>query len=104
MDPQPSDPVTAEAVRTYVEQLLRTGLLLTDLISTLVEELPEDACPGEDSAEVLIDMLSGTVQPVAAAAGTGTLTQATGLLGAVADRTVRDLKLALQLAARDGPA
>lgn len=97
MDAQPAGPVTHEAVRAYVEQLLRTGLMLSDLIGGLLEDLPPDAFPGEATAEVLLEMLSGTVEPAAQAAGPRTLTHSAALLGAIADRTVEDLRAAFEL-------
>ena len=97
MDSYPAGPVTHEDVRAYVEQLLRTGLMLTDLIGGLLEDLPPDAFPGESTGEVLIEMLSGTVAPAAEAAGPRTLAQSAALLGAIGDRTVADLRAALDL-------
>jgi hypothetical protein len=90
----PASPPTPADVRTFVEELLRTGFSLTDVLSTLVEDLPEDAFPGEDSGEVLLEMLAGSIQPVANAAGAETLHRATALLGAVRDRTFADLRAA----------
>jgi hypothetical protein len=43
-----------DEVRGFVKELLRTGLALTDLLSTLLEDLPENAFPGEEPGEVLI--------------------------------------------------
>ncbi len=97
MDTYPVGPVTHEDVRAYVEQLLRTGLMLTDLIGGLLEDLPPDAFPGESTGEALIEMLCGTVQPAAEAAGPRALAQSAALLGAIGDRTVADLRAALDL-------
>ena len=47
-------------------------------------------------------MLAGTALPVTEAAGGKAVRQATNLLGAVADRTVSDLRAALDLARRAG--
>ena len=85
-------------VRTFVEELLGTGLMLVDLLSALLEDLPDDAFPGEDTGEVLLDMLAGTIGPAARAAGGDTLRGATALLGAVRDRTLADLEAALERA------
>ena len=89
-----------DEVRTFVEELLRTGLTLTDLLAGLLEELPEGAFPGEDSGDVLIDMLAGSLTPVAEAAGRTTVRRSTALLGAVRDRTIADLRLAAKQARR----
>jgi len=93
------DPVLA-----FVEQLLSTGLMLVDVLSGLLDDLPDDAFPGENPAEVLVEMLTGTVRPAAEAAGPPCVEGATALLGAVADRTVSDLRAAGDLAAKRPPA
>jgi hypothetical protein len=84
----------------FVEEVLRTGIALTDLLAGLIEDLPEDAFPGEDTAEVLLEMLTGSARPALEAAGAEALSQASALLGALADRTFADLKLAAEIAAR----
>jgi hypothetical protein len=81
--------------------LLSTGVMLADLLAGLLEEIPADAFPGEDPADVLRDMLTGTLRPVAEAAGAGPVRQATSLLGAVADRTISDLRAAVERASED---
>jgi hypothetical protein len=87
-------------VRGFVEEIVRTGLLLSDLLSRLLDDLPEDAFPGEDRVEVLLEMLTGTVFPAASAAGPATVRQARALLGAVSDRVIEDLRAAVDLASR----
>ena len=87
-------------VRTFVEELLGTGLMLVDVLSCLLEDLPDDAFPGEDTGEVVLEMLTGTVGPAAEAAGGETVRGATALIGAVRDRTVADLQAALELKQR----
>ena len=74
--------------------------MLSDLLAGLLEDLPDDAFPGENPGEVLVEMLAGTALPVTEAAGGKAVRQATTLLGAVADRTVSDLRAALDLARR----
>ena len=56
-------------VRELTEQTLRTGTMLSRLVGDLLDELPDDAFPGEDEVEVLFEMLVGTIAPVAEAAG-----------------------------------
>jgi hypothetical protein len=85
-------------VREFVEQVLRTGLMLTDVLGRLLDDLPQDAFPGESTGEVLLEMLTGTVRPVAEAAGPDTLEHCTALLGAAADRVAADLQAALERA------
>ena len=62
-------PPSEDYVRDFVEEILRTGLLLVDLVAGLIESLPDDAYPGESNAEVVLDMMTGTIRPAAEAAG-----------------------------------
>jgi hypothetical protein len=94
----PLDPDAADPVRLLVEEILRTGLMLTGLAADLIEATPDDAFPGEDAAEVILEMLIGTMRPAAEAAGIDTITAATALLGALSDRTLADLKEAARRA------
>jgi hypothetical protein len=94
----PDDPV-----HEFVEEVLRTGLTLVDVLSSLLEDLPQDAFPGESSGEVLIEMVVGTVRPAADAAGEAAVRQATALVGALAERVLADLRAAAELAARREP-
>jgi hypothetical protein len=87
-----------DEVREFVEELLRTGCVLTDLLGALLDELPEDAFPGEHPAEVLIEMLTGTVRPVAEAAGAEVVRTTIALLDAVGNRTIADLRAAAERA------
>jgi hypothetical protein len=74
-----------------------------DLVTGFVDDFPDDAFPGEEPAEVLIEMLAGTIRPAADAAGAETLRQATALLGAAGDRVLADLRAAAARAvAREG--
>jgi hypothetical protein len=91
---------TDDEVRAFLEELLRTGLSLTDVLSHLLEALPDDAFPGEESGEVLIEMVAGSIRPAADAAGAQTVNGATALLGAVRDRTFADLRAAAARARR----
>ncbi len=88
----------ADDVRALTEQTLRTGTMLSRLVGDLLDELPEDAFPGEDEVEVLFEMLVGTIAPVAHAAGVDAVRSATALLGAMSDRVLADLRAAMELA------
>ena len=79
-------------------ELIRTGLMLGNLIGTVLEDLPEDAFGCEDCAEVLLEMVAGSVWPAADAAGFVAVRQATALIGAAADRSMADLEAALEIA------
>jgi len=89
----------ADATKELVEELLRTGLTLVDLLDSLLEELPGNAFPGEDNAVVLLEMVIGTCRPAVAAAGESHCRRATALIGAVRDRVLRDLEAAAAAAA-----
>ena len=94
----PSGP--ADHVQPFVEEVLRTGVMLTDVLGSLLDDLPEDAFPGEQAGEVLIEMLVGTVRPAVEAVEERTVVEATALLGAMSDRFVADLRQAMALARR----
>jgi hypothetical protein len=83
-----------DEVREFVEEVLRTGLTLTDVLGSLLDALPEDAFPGEEPAAVLIEMLTGSFRPAAEAAGAGTVREATALVGSLCDRALSDLRAA----------
>lgn len=90
--------VEREEVRVLVEEILRVGFALSDLLATLVEQLPEDAYPGENPAEVVIEMVTGSLVPVAESAGESVVREATALVGAVLDRVIADLRRAAEIA------
>jgi hypothetical protein len=89
--------VPQEDVRALVEEVVRVGLTVTDLLAGLVEAMPEDAYPG-DPAQVLIQMVTGSLAPVADSAGARAVREATALTGAILDRVLSDLRLAATLA------
>ena len=84
-------------VAAFVMAVLRVGLMLQGVLSNLLEDLPEDAFPGEDAGVVLIEMLAGTIRPAATTAGERVVRDATALLYASGDRTIEGLKGALAL-------
>jgi hypothetical protein len=86
-----------DEVRDLVEMVMRAGLMLSDLFCNLVAEMPEDAYPGERPADVLLDMFTGTIRPVAEAAGAPSVAHLTALLGAMCDNTLADLRLAIEI-------
>ncbi|MGH2839335.1 MAG: hypothetical protein ACRDKY_00745 [Solirubrobacteraceae bacterium] len=57
---------------------------------------------GEDSGEVLLEMLAGSITPAAVAAGPRAVAQTVALLGAIGDRTIADLRAAAARG-RDAP-
>ena len=102
MPKSPTDPPHQDATRLLVEEILRTGLMLTDLVCELIERRPEDAFPGEDHADVLVEMLVGTVRPAAEAAGAADgLPTRRRLSARSATCTLADLEAAIAQLARD---
>ena len=77
--------------------VLRIGLMLEGLLADLLEDLPDDAFPGENNGVVLVEMLTGTIRPAATAAGEGIVREATDLLYASGDLTIEGLEGALAL-------
>jgi hypothetical protein len=84
-------------VAEFVMAVLRIGLMLEGVLSNLLEDLPDDAFPGEDAGVVLIEMLTGTIRPAAMSAGERVVRDATALLYASGDLTIEGLKGALAL-------
>ncbi|MGZ4269159.1 MAG: hypothetical protein ACXVFK_10930 [Solirubrobacteraceae bacterium] len=87
-------------VQSFVEEVLRTGVLLCDVLGGLLDDLPDDAFPGERPGDVLVEMLVGTVRPAVEAVERRTVVEATALLGAMSDRFIADLRSAMALAER----
>ena len=87
-----------EPTRDLVEEVLRTALALEDVMSGLLDELPECAFPGEDNARVLLEMVVGSVHPAAAAAGPRDTRTAIALVAAIRERVLADLHTAAELA------
>jgi hypothetical protein len=90
----------ADATRDLVHELLRSGLILSDTIGSLIDSVPDGAYPGEDPAEVVVEMAIGSCMPTVRAAGVRETHRTTALIGAVRDRLIDDLKEAARLAAK----
>jgi hypothetical protein len=88
-----------DAAWGLVQELLRTGMALVDTISCLLDEIPEEAFPGEDAGVVLIEMVVGSCRPVLDAAGNEDCRRAAALIGAIGESVYRDLRTAAELAA-----
>ncbi|MDQ6805391.1 MAG: hypothetical protein M3065_10605 [Actinomycetota bacterium] len=91
---------TSDYGRDFVTEILRTGLVFTDLVCDLSESLPEDAYRGEPNTAVVIEMLIGTLRPVTDGAGEGSVRSAIALLTAARARARADLERAVELARR----
>jgi hypothetical protein len=92
------DEVDLETTRELVEEVLRAALALEDVMVSLLEDLPDGAFPGEDNGLVLLEMVVGSVQPAAVAAGRRECRTATALVGAIRERVIADLRAAAELA------
>jgi hypothetical protein len=91
----------ADATHVLIEELLRTSLVLNDVLGALLEELPEDAFAGEDNAAALVEMVVGSCRPAVDAAGEPDCWAATALIAAVRDRILDDLRAAAGLPGPD---
>jgi hypothetical protein len=89
-----------EQVAAFTQEVLRAGLMLSGLASDLVEELPSDAFPGEDTAAVVIEMMIGTIHTAVGDVDPHELARATRLLEMASDRVLEHLSLALELRRR----
>jgi hypothetical protein len=90
--------VPTDAAQALVEELLRTAFSLQDIMGSFLEEMPENAFPGEDNAAVLLEMVVGSCRPATEAAGESACWAATALIGSMRDRVIDDLRAALELA------
>jgi hypothetical protein len=88
-----------QSAREMVEELLRAGLVIAGALESLLEDLPAGAFPGEDNAEVLLERVAGTCAPVIRAAGETVCRDTLGLVCALRDRFLADLRGAADAAA-----
>lgn len=91
-------PIDIGLARELVEELLRTAFSLGGAYVSLLEDLPDDAFPGEDQAAVLIEMFAGSSQPALQAVSEADCRVATALIAAVGDCVLNDLRIAACLA------
>jgi hypothetical protein len=89
--------VTLQATYELVEEVLRTALALEEVMAALLDEIPEEAFPGEDNARVLLEMVVGSVRPAARAAGPREVEATTALVAAIRERVLTDLRAAAAL-------
>jgi hypothetical protein len=97
---RPARRLPAEHVTCFVRQLLAVGVTLANVTSGLIDDLPPDAYPGEDPAEVVLEMITGTIESEIGAEEPEQVRQATSLIARSADRVVEHLRLALALRRR----
>jgi hypothetical protein len=93
----PPDPIALQ----FVTELLRTGLSMTDALASLIESLEgREPWPGEENAEVLLDMAAGSVSPALRKVPPAEVERATALIAAAGERFLDDLRLAAEVSGR----
>jgi hypothetical protein len=94
--------VDLAATRALVEEVLRTAMVLEDIVEGLLEDVPDDAFPDEDPALILLAMIVASSLPATRAAGPRDTRTATALVGALRERALTDLHTAAsRIQARD---
>jgi hypothetical protein len=87
-----------DAAQLLIEEMLRSGLALTSMLASLLEDIPDNAFPGEENGAVLIEMVVGSCRPVVDTVGESECRAAAALLEAVRSKVVDDLRAAALLA------
>lgn len=87
-----------QATYELVEEVLRTALALEEVMTALLDEIPDGAFPGEDNARVLLEMVVGSVGPAARAAGPREVEATIVLVAAIRERVLTDLHVAAEVA------
>ncbi len=77
--------------------------MLSDLAAELAEALPEEAFPGEDNGEVVLEMIRGTIATSLQSATLSELARSTELMERAVDRTIEHLEEARDIAAAQSP-
>lgn len=96
---QANPPSSASSdAQDLIEELLRTALWLFDVMSSLLDELPEDVFPDEDPAVVMIEMLANSCRPAIEIAGEAGCRTAVELAIALRENIRNDLRTAARLA------
>jgi hypothetical protein len=91
---------TQDAIAGFTLELLRTGNILAGLAADLIEGLPAEAYPGEEPAEVVMEMITGTIRTALVEADQNDLQRAVELMREAVDRVIEHLRLALELRRR----
>jgi predicted trehalose synthase len=89
-----------DQIEAFVLSLLRTGSVLSEIVSALAEELPPGAYPGEKPIAVVIEMLCATIATALSSADPRDVRRATELTDRAAARTLEHLRLARGLSQR----
>lgn len=87
----------------FVIKLLSTGSMLSGVIRDLADALPSDAYPGEEPADVVVEMVYGSIAIALRAVDPEDLETATRLVDLAGKRVLKDLQLACELSRRMHP-
>jgi hypothetical protein len=96
MDPTSVD----DHVHEFVLELLRTGMMICDLVENLVEALPDDAYPGEDTGSVVVEMIRGTLAMALAPLDESDVRRCMEVMQLATDGLIEHLRLARELSRR----
>lgn len=80
-------------ITEFVFDLLRTGFWLSELASNLTDALPPDAYPGEDTAEVVLEMVCGSIATALETVDPRELRRATELIELASERMREHLQM-----------
>jgi hypothetical protein len=84
-------------IDSFVLGLLRTGWMLFELTSNLIEATRADAYPGEEPAAVVLEMICGTIRTAIGPADPRDVRRACELIDEAGARVIEHLRLALEL-------
>ena len=92
---EPDDEVAA-----FTWALLSAGNMLFEFAADLTDALPEDAYPGEDTAEVVVRMMIGAIRTALGERDPQEFDRATELMEEACDRVLEHFRLAVALRQR----
>ena len=92
------DSAAVDVGRSLIEETLRTALWLLDTSASLLDDLPDDAFPGEDAGEVMVEMLTGSCRSSIDAAGEPGCRVAIELMISIRENVLNDMRAAVELA------
>lgn len=91
------DPIM-QITTDLVDEVVLTAIALDDVLASLLAHLSTDAFPGQNTTEVLLRMIVGSVVPATRAAGEDSCRTATALVAAIRERVLADLHAAAESA------
>jgi hypothetical protein len=79
---------------------MRSGVMVSEVAAGVIESLGEGAYPGEDTGEVVVEMMTGTIRTALVESDVADVVRATELIVRARDRLVEHLQLVLELSRR----